>query len=135
MCPQDPSVHVGMLWGEAAPIPMSLYGHPAPDLATPLGATVIQIMHNYNDIKPVNNRYSASPTQNDTRKTLPSTEISFPAGLGLAQLTRRHHQRAGASAASAQVRPRAAPASWEEQSLAEGWRQKQKNWPKLLFHP
>lgn len=114
---------------------MSLYGHPAPDLATPLAATVIQIMHNYNNIKPVNYRYSASPTQNDTRKTLLSTETSFPAGLGSAHLTRRHHQRAGASVASARARPRAAPASWEEQSLAEGWRQKQKNWPKLLFHP
>ena len=53
----------------AASIPTPSHGDPALDLVRPLGATVIQIMNNYNDIKLVNDRYSASPAHNNTCKT------------------------------------------------------------------
>lgn len=143
MCPpvspgrSHPSAHVGMPWGEAAPIPMPSYGDPAPDLAMPLGATVMQMIHNYANIKPVNNRYSASPTQNNTSKKPPEHRDLFPCRFGLIS----SHTPAPTNApeparrAPERGRRRAALASWEEQSLAEGYHQKQKNWPKLLFHP
>lgn len=99
------------------------HGDPAPDLARPLGATVIQIMNNYSDIKLVNGRYSASPAQSDPRKTLPQhgdlfspkvwarLESHTPAPTNAPEPARRAPERG---------RCRAARGSWEEQSLAEG---------------
>ena len=70
LSPQDIPVPLPMREGHgarAASIPS--HGDPALELVRPLGATVIQIMNNYNDIKLVSDRYSASPAQDDTCKT------------------------------------------------------------------
>lgn len=79
-----PAAHVEGLGARAASIPTPSRGDPALDPVRPLGATVIQIMNNYNDIKRVNDRYSASPAHHDTCKNpLLNAETSFPWRFGL----------------------------------------------------
>lgn len=99
----------------AAALPAPSHQEPALRPLRPLGATVIQIMNNYRDIKLENHRHAASAAGNDARE---HGETSSPAGLGSADSAR---QRAGAARRVPERGGcRGTRRSWEERSLAEG---------------
>lgn len=91
----------------------------APTPCHPLGATAIPIMNDSCGVQLLNSRHCTSPIRTAQKPQVSTDPAPQSFGLGSFPISV----------------PVPAWGSWEQRSSAEGWCWKQKNWPKLLFHP